>query len=34
MSKEIAVPSKGQVILYQTQDDQTRIKVLLEQETV
>lgn len=34
MSKEIAVPKKGQVILYQTQDDQTRIEVLLEQETV
>lgn len=34
MSKEIAVPNKGQVILYQTQDDQTRIEVLLEQETV
>ena len=34
MSKEITVPNRGQVILYQTQDDQTRIEVLLEQETV
>jgi hypothetical protein len=34
MSKDITVSNKGQVLLYQTQDNQTRVDVLLEDETV